>query len=165
MTIIKCFRSCNCTLKVLKHTENNMSDMENVNEKICAGVCVIVKNKILINQSYNLFWGIPKGIVENNETLLDCALRELKEETSIKIDRTNIAKYVFSFKYKKMNRKVCIFFSIINNNESNLINESELDKDSTGYGFIKPLCLLELFYSRKIQINYFTRVLLNNLFF
>lgn len=161
MAYIKCFRQCQCTLKSFRGSNLDLDNDSDETDKTCAGVCVIFDKRILVNQSYNLFWGIPKGIVENNETLLQCALRELEEETSLKIHPDQVGKYVFSFKYNKMNRKICIFFAIITNN---FINELKIDNDSTGYGFIKPLCLLELFYSGKIRINYFTRVLLNKLF-
>jgi len=160
MAYIKCFRSCNCTLKSFKGSTPIEGGVDR--DKTCAGVCVISKKKILVNQSYNLFWGIPKGIVENNESLIDCALRELEEETSVKLEPTDLAKYVFSFRYTNINRKICIFFAILP--DYHVLNELSFDNDSTGYGFIKPLCLLELFYSRKIKINYFTRVLINKLF-
>ena len=32
----------------------------------------------------NGHWGIPKGLVENNENILDAAIREFEEETGIK---------------------------------------------------------------------------------
>jgi predicted NUDIX family NTP pyrophosphohydrolase len=30
------------------------------------------------------YWGIPKGLIENDENILDAAIREFKEETGIK---------------------------------------------------------------------------------
>jgi predicted NUDIX family NTP pyrophosphohydrolase len=32
----------------------------------------------------NGYWGIPKGLIENNENILDAAIREFEEETGIK---------------------------------------------------------------------------------
>ena len=34
----------------------------------------------------NGYWGIPKGLIENNENILDAAIREFEEETGIKPD-------------------------------------------------------------------------------
>jgi len=36
------------------------------------------------------YWGIPKGHVEPNETILDAALREFDEETGLNICRENL---------------------------------------------------------------------------
>lgn len=162
MENITCFRNCKCTLKKFPQTFQYYDEPEIVNRK-CAGVCVISKNGVLINQSHNLFWGIPKGLVENEETLKECALRELFEETGIILNNNIFSKYIFSFRYKNLNRKVTIFFTIIKNNEE--FDDCTLSKDSTGYGFIQPICLLELLYSRKIKVNYFTRIIINKLFF
>ena len=37
---------------------------------------------------YTSKWGFPKGNLENNESLFDCATRELQEETGILISLT-----------------------------------------------------------------------------
>jgi ADP-ribose pyrophosphatase YjhB (NUDIX family) len=54
------------------------------------GCCVIVQNEkghILLAKRKNSykagFFGLPGGRVEGNELLTDCALRELREETSL----------------------------------------------------------------------------------
>lgn len=37
----------------------------------------------LIIESLSGFWGFPKGHIEKNETKLECAIREIKEETGV----------------------------------------------------------------------------------
>ncbi len=49
---------------------------------------ILIKN--LITQSYNNLWGIPKGKKESNETLLECASREVVEESGIKVDVSSL---------------------------------------------------------------------------
>lgn len=44
-----------------------------------------IEKKVLLIQSYKRFWGLPKGHVEENETLEQCALRETLEETGIQL--------------------------------------------------------------------------------
>lgn len=58
-------------------------------EKSCG--CIIIENgKVLLIRQTNGIWGFPKGHVERNETELQTAVREVKEETNIdvKIDET-----------------------------------------------------------------------------
>ena len=40
---------------------------------------------LLLRQNDKPFWVLPGGTLEPNETLLDCAIRELKEETNLDI--------------------------------------------------------------------------------
>lgn len=49
----------------------------------------------LINETntVNTIWEIPKGQINKNETLLDCAIREFKEETNIDISKYHIISY------------------------------------------------------------------------
>ena len=58
-----------------------------------AGVILFNKNlnKVLIVKSRGYYnsgtrWGLPKGHLENNELPNECAMRELYEETGIKIN-------------------------------------------------------------------------------
>lgn len=81
------------------------------NMKITCGIFLIDKNKnILICRVTNSknHWSIPKGLCDKNEKLLDAALRELKEETSILLSNQNIS-FVGSFKYSKSNKILTAF--------------------------------------------------------
>jgi 8-oxo-dGTP pyrophosphatase MutT (NUDIX family) len=164
-----CLRKC-CFLRQINNSEKK--EFENTNEKyikedskdvVCAGVCVICPNGILVNQSHHLFWGLPKGLCETDECLIDCAVRELKEETGLHLDKKDLHSHVFSFRYSNLNRKIIIFF-YITKKEIELCNSTNVFNDSTGYGFIKPLCFLELCYNGKLEINYYTRVLIKKIF-
>ena len=60
-----------------------------------AGVIIILKNtKMLLCHSTNSSWfktySFPKGGIEKNESKIDAAIRELKEETSIRIRKEQI---------------------------------------------------------------------------
>lgn len=50
----------------------------------CAGGIIINNNKeaIIVNQNYDS-WSLPKGHVDNGETILEAAIREIYEETGI----------------------------------------------------------------------------------
>jgi 8-oxo-dGTP pyrophosphatase MutT (NUDIX family) len=77
------------------------------------GIFIITKDtkQILACHATNSYWSmlsIPKGLCEINESYLDCAIRELNEETSIDISSLGLTKddikYIGSAKYKKQNK-------------------------------------------------------------
>ena len=55
------------------------------------GGCIIISKenpqKVLLTKTsyFGDFFGFPKGHLENNETLEECAIRETREETGIKV--------------------------------------------------------------------------------
>ncbi len=59
-------------------------------EKIILHACAVIitneNNEILLQQRADtLKWGLPGGLKELNETLLECAKREVKEETNLDV--------------------------------------------------------------------------------
>lgn len=101
-----------------------------------AGGMIIYKNKILIVQSNSNKWGFPKGTRNRGESVLECAIREIKEETSVVVTLTENDRLLYSFNntviyYKKLNCKPEI-------NISHIIREQ---KDCTGIAWIRLSCL------------------------
>lgn len=81
--------------------------------KKSAGIVIILKkNKILLCHATNSKWtntfGPPKGGVDKGEIEIDGAIRELKEETSITIDKNKIdnPKKPIIIDYQSKNREV-----------------------------------------------------------
>ncbi len=61
--------------------------------KVYGCICISPKNRmILVRGAKTGIWSFPKGHLKSNETSLQCALRELDEETSITLpsDQANI---------------------------------------------------------------------------
>lgn len=50
-----------------------------------AGCCIRSGRKILLIKGYSGLWGFPKGTVENGENVYNCAIREVLEETGVKV--------------------------------------------------------------------------------
>lgn len=101
-----------------------------------AGGLIIYKTKILIVQSNFNKWGFPKGNRNQGESVLDCAIREIKEETSLIIDLIESDRLLCSFNntvmyYKKLDCKPKI-------NIKHIIREQ---KDCTGIAWIRLSCL------------------------
>jgi 8-oxo-dGTP pyrophosphatase MutT (NUDIX family) len=62
--------------------------------KISAGFVIIYDNKILLLHPTNSPWhgtySIPKGLINNNENLLESAIRETQEEIGVEFKREDI---------------------------------------------------------------------------
>jgi len=72
-----------------------------------AGIVIIVNNKILLVQprkfkKYDDKWSIPKGHVEKKQKNFDTALKELEEETGIKLSK--------DFAQSRMKNKSIIYY-------------------------------------------------------
>lgn len=68
-----------------------------------AQAIVIYKNKILTTQEIiygNVRQSLPKGHIEKGEDLIDCAIRETKEETGVTLSRKQFVKYFPKYKIK-----------------------------------------------------------------
>ena len=62
-------------------------------EKSCG--CIIIDNgKVLLVKSVKGHWGFPKGHMEEGETEVQTAVREVKEETNIDVEVNEKYRYV-----------------------------------------------------------------------
>ena len=83
---------------------------------ISVGSTVLVfneKKELLLNlRSDTNTWGIPGGGKELNETLEECAIRELKEETNLEVDDLELVTVLsgkeYYFKYPNDDEVDCI---------------------------------------------------------
>lgn len=65
-------------------------------EKSCG--CIIVDDdKVLLIQQNKGHWGFPKGHVENDETEIETAIREVREETNIDVEVEKEKRYSMSY--------------------------------------------------------------------
>ena len=86
--------------------------------KVVAGL-ILQNNKLLICQRPNfkdhpLKWEFPGGKIKNDETNEEALIREINEELSINI--INYQELIsYNFNYKDLNKKVFIYFYLVNN--------------------------------------------------
>ena len=102
---------------------------------IGVGVTTLVfnsQNELLLNlRSDTNNWGIPGGSKELNETLEECAIRELKEETNINVNDLELVTVLsgeeYYFKYPNEDELDCVIVLYkVSNYEGELnINDGE----------------------------------------
>jgi len=91
------------------------------------------------NHSGELRWEVPKGRVNDQESELFCAIRELEEETSLKIYENNVYNYqlIPNLKFSTTvlhnnNEYECVYFCCYiknnSNTEFNLLNNKQLNE-------------------------------------
>ena len=76
----------------------------------CCGCIIIHENKVLLVQHNAGHWGFPKGHVEENETEVETAIREVKEETNIDVIVKENKRYVIEYYPKEDTFKQVVFF-------------------------------------------------------
>ena len=90
------------------------------------------KNELLLNlRSDTNNWGIPGGSKELNETLEECAIRELKEETNINVNDLELITVLsgkeYYFKYPNEDELDCVIalYKVLNYEGELNINDGE----------------------------------------
>ena len=78
-------------------------------EKSCG--CIITKdNKVLLIKQTKGHWGFPKGHVEKNETEIETAIREVKEETNLDVEIDANKRYTMEYETDKGTLKQVVLF-------------------------------------------------------
>jgi 8-oxo-dGTP pyrophosphatase MutT (NUDIX family) len=100
-----------------------------MSKTITAGIFFINKdNKLLICHPTNhkkSFFSIPKGKVEENETLLEAALRETSEESNVDFSVCKVIHKLNPVPYKLKNKELNPF--CILENENDMINSDDFE--------------------------------------
>lgn len=72
--------------------------------KTSCGIMIINENNeiFMVHSTGNKFYDIPKGLLENDEAPIDCAIRECEEETALKIEKESLIELgLFSYNKEK----------------------------------------------------------------
>ena len=91
---------------------------------------IVFNNKIkkfLIVKMFNGNWGFPKGHIEECETEVETAIREVFEETGIKINIVSDKKYEIKYVPNETTIKKVTFFIGITENEEVTVDEQEIE--------------------------------------
>ena len=78
-------------------------------EKSC-GAIIFNNDEVLVVKQKSDFYGFPKGHMEKNETEMDSALREVKEETNLDIEINENLRFTITYIIKDNVKKEVVYF-------------------------------------------------------
>ena len=84
--------------------------MNNLKKEKSCGCIIIQKNKVLLIQQTEGHWGFPKGHVEDGETEIETAIREVKEETNLDVEINENKRYTMEYLTDKGTFKQVVLF-------------------------------------------------------
>lgn len=96
-------------------------------EKSCG--CIIIKNGkvLLVYEKNRNFWGFPKGHLENGETEIETALREVKEEVGLDVDIDVEKRYTLNYIIRNEIDKTTVLYIAKPKNEKLVVQENEIE--------------------------------------
>lgn len=121
-----------------------------VDEKSCGAIVYNEEGKILVVQHNAGHWDFPKGHVENGETEIETATREVKEETNIDIEIID-EKYRYTIYYspKENVNKMVVFFLAKNKSEDTIKQDAEI-KNIGWYSYDEAMDILTYNDAKKL---------------
>jgi 8-oxo-dGTP diphosphatase len=151
-----CGRGC-CSLEKWHYT--------NVHEHITRDLKrrkagVLIKNKdgkILIIQSRGNRWGPPKGTAYSNEDNVECAIRELHEETGVELSRLDL---IGCQMVQISHISYYIYYGDVDTDLTHI--KSMLNNDCSGIGWVYPDCLMEMVEKDVIKVTNHMKILLES---
>lgn len=144
-----CPKGC-CVIKTKNYVEQKNKQYNRRVERSGALIYDRDEDRILLVQSNGLFWGPPKGGVEPEESVLNGAIREIKEETGLTLDPEL---FLCSVKYGNSN----IFYVEMKSCPVDIPTEYE-DNDASGITWIKLSCLRECVQSKIMMLNSYAKI-------
>lgn len=116
-----------------------------------------LREKVLLVQSRGQMWGPPKGRINPLESTLDCAIREVREETGLELPITNLVR-TFVVRSKSL-------FYLMDIEECKVELQSDLnDNDANGIGWFHVNCLQKLVRTGELMITQSCRMLIQRIF-
>lgn len=155
--IYNCEKKC-CKIKVKIYLPKERYNPKRRNYRK-AGVFIYdpKTNKVLLVQSRGHLWGPPKGTKELWETDIECAVREVKEETGIDVNPE-----YFTGQTDIRGRAVYYYLEMDSCDVD--IQNSIYDNDANGITWIDVDCLESLIKNGNIVLNHYCKIVFYRFF-
>lgn len=153
MKSFMCTNSC-CKINISPYIvqKDNLETFYRRRKK--AGVFIYdpITNKILLIQSRGNFWGPPKGTINYGETDIQCAIREVKEETGLIISKDDLVKSI------TISNNATYFY--LEMNECDVFVQNHIpENDANGIGWINLRCLEKFIENGNISLSNHCRII------
>lgn len=133
MSKYRCESGC-CILKINPYIHNKTFHSIHGRKKAGVFICDPAEDKILLVQSRGQLWGPPKGTLEEGETELSCAVREVNEETGLEINQEDLDKSI------TINNRATYYYLEMACCDVE-VQDHIANNDANGIGWIKTDCL------------------------
>ena len=96
-------------------------------EKSCG--CIIIKDQkvLLVYEKNRNFWGFPKGHMEDGETEIETALREVKEEVGLDVEIDKKRRYTLNYVIGNEIDKTTVLYIAKAKDGKIIMQESEIE--------------------------------------
>lgn len=147
MNVVNCENGC-CTLKWVEYSAPKKEFFCTGRGRNKAGVFIYdpKEDKVLIVQSRGNLWGSAKGTFNEGETEIECAIREVKEETGLDVKLENFTRVL------TIGNTSTYFYMEMNMCEVN-VQTHIIGNDVNGIGWIKPDCLIKCMENGNVVLN------------
>lgn len=145
---------CKILINIVKH--NHSFNYRQKQNKRKAGVFIYdpAENRILLVQSKGNLWGSPKGTLELNETEVEGAIREVKEETGLVVNP-----YYFT-RYTKIKGRSIYYY--LEKKTCDVEVQNCKSQDANGITWIKLECLMDCVKNGNITLSQHCRMVFLN---
>jgi 8-oxo-dGTP pyrophosphatase MutT (NUDIX family) len=157
---IQCNKGC-CLFRLVSYDKSLNIPYITCKDHIKKSGCFMydsLNKKVLLVQSRGQLWGPPKGSVQDDETPLECAIREVKEETGLDIDPNHFLGSII------IKSKALYYFMDVDSSNCNLFPQDFHGNDANGIGWVQLDCLFDLIQHDHIQINKHCKLLIQHIF-
>lgn len=152
MEVYKCEKGC-CTVKIVPYVHEKRK-YEKFHRHLKAGVFIYDRSsdKVLLVQSRGNFWGPPKGSIEMYESESKCAIREVYEETGLRVSANSFIKAA------KIQNRATYFYMEMPEVDVD-IQDHISGNDANGIGWIKIDCLEQFIRNGNISLSQHCRII------